>query len=210
MILSTAIEPQDLSTHAYSQISAELIDNVRLLYMQLEAQYSDDRAPEERLASQMTVVDIRRHPDEIRLEGERMYQRIAVFLEKAQALWPLAEVWLSELRRWFKAPLMNSVRLESNIMTYGHNQRPYAFSNAPTLSPPRQTKKLTQSCTKSILPQTLPMGINTILSEYSSPRLAPPQHTSLYTSYVEPSSLAHVSPCTRFKQLSPPTYQFSH
>lgn len=65
------------------------------------------------------VVDPRRHPDEVRMEGKKMYERMIVFLEQAQSIWPLASSWLRGLRKWFDDTNTSRVSFESGTMTDG-------------------------------------------------------------------------------------------
>lgn len=65
------------------------------------------------------VVDPRRHPDEVRMEGKKMYERMITFLEEAQTIWTLASSWLAGLRKWFNDANTNRISFESGTMTDG-------------------------------------------------------------------------------------------
>lgn len=73
-----------------------------------------------------SIVEPRRHPDEVRVEGKRMYERMTTLLEEAQTIWPLASGWLAGLRKWFNDTNTSRISFESGTMTDGVR---FYFSN---------------------------------------------------------------------------------
>lgn len=55
MIRAIRSNPRDHAVRLYRKMSEELVENVRMLYEQVDAQYADDRPSEERVGSQMAV-----------------------------------------------------------------------------------------------------------------------------------------------------------
>ncbi|KAI1870867.1 uncharacterized protein JN550_005013 [Neoarthrinium moseri] len=228
MIQAVRSNPRDPSAQVYRKMAEELVDNVRMLYEQVDAQYSDDRLSEERVGSQMATftiygcgllaaymvkfpqLDIHRRPDEVRVEGKMMYDRTVTILEEAQAMWPLASSWLRGLKKWFEDPNTNRVPFESGTMTDGQDPQPHALLHPPTSTSSWQNKMSTLYRTKSTPPRTLDTRHSPMVPDQEPTTLPPLQHTSMTPSHAEPLSLPPISPYAHHQPTPPPQYQVSH
>ncbi|KAI0130124.1 hypothetical protein BJ170DRAFT_301847 [Xylariales sp. AK1849] len=214
---------RDPAVKVYHRMASELIANVRMLYSQIDAQFSDDRAPEERVGSQMATFciygcgllsaylckfpqldpDPRRHPDVVQAEGKQMYDRTVSILEEAQAIWPLASSWLGGLRRWYEDPNTNRIPFETGTMTDGQEPQPHALLHPPTSTSSWHNKMTTLYPIRST--PHADERRNSVPVPEAEPATLPPLQP-MPSSYAQPRPLPPISPFTHHPQ-PPPTPQ---
>ncbi|KAH6651822.1 hypothetical protein BKA67DRAFT_537674 [Truncatella angustata] len=226
MIHAIRGNPRDQNVHMYRKMGGELVENVRMLYEQVDAQYANDRPSEEKVGSQMATfcvyscgllaaymhkfpqLDPRRHPDEVRMEGKRMYERTTMLLEEAQTIWSLASSWLVGLRKWFDDPNTNRISFESGTMTDGQDPQPHALLHPPTSTSAWQNKMSTLYRTHSTPPQPTDRRHNAAV-EPEQTTLPPLQPPSMSSNRADSLSLPPISPYSHPQQPPPPPYQVS-
>ncbi|KAK9777364.1 putative Zn(2)-C6 fungal-type domain-containing protein [Seiridium cardinale] len=227
MIHATRSNPRDQTVRMYRKMGEELVENVRMLYEQVDAQYTDDRPSEERVGSQMATfcvyscgllaaymhkfphLDPHRHPEEVRVEGKRMYERTITFLEESQTIWTLASSWLVGLKKWFDDPNTNRISFESGTMTDGQDPQPHALLHPPTSTSAWQNKMAaTLYRTRTTPPQPMDRRHNP-MAEPEPTTLPPLQPASMSANHQDSLSLPPISPYSHPQQPPPPPYHIS-
>ncbi|ETS84928.1 hypothetical protein PFICI_02953 [Pestalotiopsis fici W106-1] len=225
IIHATRSNPRDQTVRMYRQMGEELVENVRMLYEQVDAQYVEGRPSEERVGHQIATfsvyscgllaaymhkfpqLDPRRHPDEVRMEGKKIYERMITLLEEAQTIWSLASSWLAGFRKWFDDPNTNRISFESGTMTDGQDPQPHALLHPPTSTSAWQNKMTPLYRSRPNPPQSMdrrhaPMAV-------PEPATLPPlQQASISSSQADSLSLPPISPYSHPQQ-PPPPYHLS-
>lgn len=227
IIHATRSNPRDQTVRMYRQMGEELVENVRMLYEQVDAQYVEGRPSEERVGHQIATfnvyscgllaaymhkfpqLDPRRHPDEVRMEGKRMYERMVTLLEEAQTIWSLASSWLAGLRKWFDDPNTNRISFEGGTMTDGQDPQPHALLHPPTSTSAWQNKMAQLYRTRPNPPQHMSMDRRHTPMAVPEPATLPPlQQASISSSQADSLSLPPISPYSHPQQ-PPPPYHLS-
>ncbi|KAM4065330.1 fungal specific transcription factor [Hirsutella rhossiliensis] len=165
----------------FSDLSKDLFRDVRQLYEQVDAQFTD-RTPDESVGAQIAAfcvyscglfsTYICKYPHicqdtALAQDGPAMLQRIITILRECKEVWPLAARWVEALERFSMDPQSEALAAEGS-MDDGKDPVPHAIRPFPVTAPtPPQVSHTPSLPDNAVLPRPEPQPSSTL---HSAPR----------------------------------------